>query len=152
MKKLILVISLAFLFCNKTECKNNEQDSGYFVTAETDTIKIDHFNTIPKYFEGSGCCYFSSIEDEKAEKYMYVDDLCGSSCMKINNKMERFYFLPGKSNDSISVFRNKNYEIEVITKRTWEKGYECFNSEGIIIISDRKGNSVKQTFVGYCGW
>ena len=137
-----VLIAINDLHCQSTQAK---PDSSFKIT-------IGYFKKIPNEIIGSGCNFYASTLDEKARRILLANDLGAVSYMKINNVLERFYYLPDKCNDTVFYMKNKKYSIKIETLKTSERGYECYNVEGIITVSDKNGLMVKQTFVGYCGW
>ncbi len=148
MKTIIFVLLIAStIFISK-----NTIAQSIIAKSDSTEILIGVFKSIPKELQWkSGCSYYISKEDEKNNNYIFVDDMGFIAYMKINGKMERFQCLHNKGNDSTEYYKSKNYEIKVVTYKTWEKGYEWMGVEGSITITDKFGNKKEQYFIGSCG-
>lgn len=115
-------------------------------------IKIEFFSykEIPEDIDGCGCGLFLSSQDQKAQKYIYIDS-GDMVCMKINGKIELLDLKEFNEKTGIYIYAKESLSISKrITKRRPSKEEETTNVEAIITISkgtDKLGKKV----VGYCG-
>ncbi len=136
----------------KANPKDKKPSSEPKTTFEKDSIdfSVDTFTTLPGEIDGCGCYFYLSKQDEKKEKYLFVNDFASIAFISINGKVEEFKLTEHAENSKIYLYSNGTYHLKVEITKEKDDGYESSVIEGVITVS--KGNNViRKSFVGSCG-
>ncbi|PWG82731.1 hypothetical protein DDR33_02455 [Pararcticibacter amylolyticus] len=91
-----------------------------------------------------------SKEDEKDNKYIFVNDFASTAFVFVNHKLEKFQLKEHKEGSNFYSYSNKEYDLKIEMTKKSTGGDETSNIEGILTIKKGK-EELKKTFMGTCG-
>ena len=115
--------------------------SSYEHSQKPEEFVITKLNGFPGYVDGCMCYFSESLDDLKANQFIYLHDYI-TEVISINGVTVKQDF----NNQELN-----SYKVEIEINNTEELYYETVRHEGTITITSKNGFSVTKNFVGNCG-
>ena len=114
-------------------------------------IKLTLFTRTPKEIDGCACYFYLTLNQQKEEKYIFVNDFAQFAFVSINGNIQKFKLKEHNMNSKNYLYHNGIYNLKVvIIKSKTGKAEESIEQGTITLL---KGESIldEKNFIGTCG-
>ena len=117
-------------------------------TQKPSLVHLNTFHNIP--VEGCADYFYLSKNDSNKDKNICVRDFAQIAYLKINGKLEKMIYKPGKSTDD-ATYANAEYSvnIKVVSKRA--TGPESYRTRAILTVYHKGKIAITQNVIGFGG-